>query len=91
MAYLVTLKAGLSNVSLPNGLIAQGSQIALLTEEQYVRLSPTAVAALFSAVTVADPATVPVTTVGAQTPQIYGYMVNGVWTLDNPLTESASR
>lgn len=89
MPYLVTVKVGLSNVSLPNGQIVQSGQVAFLTDQEFVKLSPTALSALFSAVTAVDTATtVPTTTVGTQSPQIYGSLINGVWTLDNPYTES---
>jgi hypothetical protein len=89
MPYLATLNAGLSNVSLPNGLIASGGQATFLTDEQFAALSPTGKASLFATITAVNTATtVPTTTVGAQTPQIYGYLINGVWTLDNPYVEA---
>lgn len=89
MPYLATLNAGLSNVALPSGLIAQGGQAAFLTDEQFNMLSPSAKTSLFASITAVNTATtVPATTVGAQTPQIYGYLINGVWTLDNPLLEA---
>lgn len=88
MPYLVTIKVGLADVVLPNGQRAQGGQIALLTDDQYAQLSPTANAALLSAVTVPAAGAVPATTVGTQAPNISGATINGVWTLNNPGTES---
>lgn len=51
MSYVVTIKPGLKDVALPGGIIAQGGQTYTLTDEQYLMLSPTASAALFSSVT----------------------------------------
>lgn len=48
MSYAVTIKPGLSDVALPGGIIAQGGQTYTLTDDQYLMLSPTASAALFS-------------------------------------------
>jgi len=86
MPYLVTLNTGLSNVSLPNGQIVHAGQVALLSDEEFVKLSPTALATLFSAVAAVDTAAGdgPDTTVGAQDPTINGALINGVWVLDNP-------
>jgi peptidoglycan/xylan/chitin deacetylase (PgdA/CDA1 family) len=50
MSYLVTLKAGLKDIVLPNGLRLQGGQSSLLTEEQYYTLGSGASASLFSSV-----------------------------------------
>jgi hypothetical protein len=88
MAYLVTLNAGLGPVSLPNGQVAQGGQAALLTDDQYVMLSPTAISNLFSAVVIPDAGTIATITVGAQAPTISGAVINGVWRLTNPYMES---
>lgn len=51
MSYTVTIKPGLSGVALPGGIIAEGGQTYTLTDEQYLMLSSTASAALFSNVT----------------------------------------
>lgn len=48
--YDVTLNAGLVDVALPGGTIAQGGQTYTLTDDQYLMLSPTAAATLFSSV-----------------------------------------
>lgn len=48
MSYSVTIKPGLADVALPGGTIAQGGQTYTLTDDQYLELSPTAPAALFS-------------------------------------------
>jgi hypothetical protein len=48
VSYSVTIKNGLADVALPSGVIGQGSQTYTLTDEQYLELSPTASAALFS-------------------------------------------
>lgn len=48
MSYSVTIKNGLADIALPGGTIAQGGQTYTLTDDQYLALSPTAAAALFS-------------------------------------------
>ncbi|MFE6000294.1 hypothetical protein ACFQ6C_26095 [Streptomyces sp. NPDC056454] len=42
MAYIVTLKAGLANVVLPNGNLYQGGAEVILTDEQYGRMTDSA-------------------------------------------------
>lgn len=76
MPYLVTVKAGLSNVSLPGGVIAQAGDIVLLTDDQYVQLSPTA-SGLFSAVSVAAAGSVPTTSVHPWSSTTYNPLVEG--------------
>lgn len=49
MPYTVTLNPGLVDVALPGGVLAQGSHSYTLTDEQFLMLSPTAAAVLFSA------------------------------------------
>lgn len=44
MPYIVTVKNGLVDVVLPNGLRAQGGNTALLTDQQFAALSNTVVA-----------------------------------------------
>jgi hypothetical protein len=61
MPYTVTLASGLVDVALPNGQIAQGGQIAILTDDEYSELSSTS-SSLFSSVAVTvsgDVSTVP--------------------------------
>lgn len=48
MSYSVTIKPGLADIALPGGMIAQGGQTYTLTDDQFLALSPTAAAALFS-------------------------------------------
>ncbi len=50
MPYDVTIKPGLVDIALPSGVIAQGGQTYTLTDDQYLMLSPTASAALFSSI-----------------------------------------
>lgn len=50
MPYDVTIKPGLVDIALPSGVIAQGGQTYTLTDDQFLALSPTAAAALFSSV-----------------------------------------
>lgn len=54
MPYLVTLKAGLKDVALPDGTLGQGGQSYALSEAHYNGLSPTARSTLFSSVTAPD-------------------------------------
>lgn len=90
MPYLVTVAVGASNVALPSGQIVQGGQAALLTDEQFIRLSPTALTSTFSAIAavVTTSGNAPATTVGPQVPIVNGSVINGVWTVNNPYTES---
>lgn len=48
MSYTVTIKTGLADIALPGGTIGQGGQTYTLTDDQFLMLSPTAAAALFS-------------------------------------------
>lgn len=52
MPFLVTLTAGLIDVALPNGQVAQGEETAILTDDEYAQLSPTS-DSLFSSARVA--------------------------------------
>ena len=49
MPYQVTLKAGLKDVALPNGLRYKAGDIVTLSDDHYARITPAAAAALFSA------------------------------------------
>jgi hypothetical protein len=48
VSYTVTIKPGLADIALPGGTIAQGGQTYTLTDDQFLALSSTAAAALFS-------------------------------------------
>lgn len=50
LPYSITIKTGLIDIALPSGVIGQGGQTYVLTDAQYLGLSPTASAALFSSV-----------------------------------------
>ncbi|MGW1436864.1 hypothetical protein ACWD7M_16635 [Streptomyces griseus] len=52
MSYQVVLKAGLANVVLPNGNLYQGGDEAILTDEQYGRMTDSARAAVIESAAV---------------------------------------
>jgi hypothetical protein len=51
VGYTVVIKNGLRDIALPSGALVQGGQTAVLTDDQYLMLSPTASAALFFSTT----------------------------------------
>jgi hypothetical protein len=52
MAYTCTIKAGQSNVCLPNGNIYQAGDVVILSDDQYGRMLATTRAAVFQSATI---------------------------------------
>jgi hypothetical protein len=85
VSYSVTIKPGLKDVSLPGGIIGQGGQTYVLTDEQYFMLSPTASAALFSNVT-----QIGGSAAGTFDPVNYGAKGDGKIVLDGAITAGST-
>lgn len=52
MAYTVTLKAGLTNIVLPNGNMYQAGDVVILSDEQYGQMTASARTAVVQTATV---------------------------------------